>query len=59
MARTKKQTKREISQEEIEMLVNDIPFFHSIEAFCLGKNLNDAGEIVSKFFSEIDEKKGE
>lgn len=58
MARTKKQSKAEISQEEIEMLVKDIPFFHSTDAFCLGKNLVDAGEMVSKFFSQISEKEG-
>lgn len=46
----KSKNKIELTAEEIEMLLKDIPYFHSVTSFCLGKNLKDAGEIVAEFF---------
>jgi hypothetical protein len=59
MARKKEGNKKsEATAKELEMLIEDIPYFHSTTSFCLGKSLEDAGEIVAKFLLEFEKTKG-
>lgn len=37
-----------MSEQELELFLKDVPFYRDNECYCLGKTLEDAGNIVRR-----------